>query len=369
MLAAPNTSTQADTKIRVMVVDDSLVIRGLITRILKESSLIDVVASVSDGQKAVDRAKRGDIDVVILDIEMPVLDGISALPRLLENDRDLVVIMASTLTTRNAEVSLKALRAGATDYVPKPTTASEIYSAADFRTDLLSKVTALGGKRLKKRGVVLPADTGRASSSAKVTLRSYGDIPPRILAIGSSTGGPRALDAFLRRVPSTINIPVVVTQHMPPTFTGLLAEQLNRDSGWPVAEAADGDLVLPGRVLIAPGDFHMRLVRDGMAVRVSMDQREKENFCRPAVDPMLRSLVPIYGAHIAAVILTGMGHDGLKGCQPVVASGGTVLAQDEASSVVWGMPGAVAAAGLCSNVAPIDELARVVVEMTKGRIP
>ena len=330
----------ADTgKIRVMVVDDSLVIRGLITRLLKESPIVDVIASVSDGQKAVERVRRGDIDVAILDIEMPVLDGISALPRMLEIDPKLVVIMASTLTTRNADVSLKALRAGAADYVPKPTTASDIYSAADFRAELTAKVIALGTKRLKARGVTITADSHRAPPPVKCALRPYyGDLP-HILAIGSSTGGPRALDAFLRRISPTTNLPVVITQHMPPTFTGLLAEQLGRDTGWPVTEAVDGDAILPGRVLLAPGDLHMRAVRDGMTIRVKLDRREKENFCRPAVDPMLASLIPIYGAHIVTVILTGMGHDGLKGSQLVAANGGTILAQDEASSVVWGMPG------------------------------
>ncbi len=204
----------------------------------------------------------------------------------------------------------------------------------------------------------------------KFALRPYyGDLPPRVLAIGSSTGGPRALDALLRLIPRTINIPVVITQHMPPTFTGLLADQLGRDTGWAVSEAVDGDEMVPGRALLAPGDFHMRAVRDGVTVRVKLDQREKENFCRPAVDPMLASLIPIYGSHIAVVILTGMGHDGRKGAQLVTASGGTVLAQDETSSVVWGMPGAVATAGLCSAVAPIPDIARAITEMAKGKTP
>jgi two-component system chemotaxis response regulator CheB len=353
-----------------MVVDDSLVIRGLITRILKEAAAVDVIASVSDGQKAVDRARRGDVDVVILDIEMPVLDGLGALPQLLALDRDLVVIMASTLTMRNADVSLKALRAGATDYVPKPSTTTGIYSAVEFRTELLSKVIALGGKRLEARGITLAQDIQPVRAQAKFALKPFfGDVPLRALAVGSSTGGPRALEAFFQAVPPTINIPVVITQHMPPTFTRLLAEQLSRDTGWVVQEAVDGDEMLPGRALLAPGDFHMRAVRDGVAVRVKLDQREKENFCRPSVDPMLSSLIPIYGSHIAAVILTGMGQDGLKGAQLLAASGGTVLAQDEDSSVVWGMPGAVAMAGLCSAVMPIADLARLVTDMANGKTP
>ncbi len=177
------------------------------------------------------------------------------------------------------------------------------------------------------------------------------------------------MDALLRLLPHSLNLPIVITQDMPPTFTGLLAEQLTRDTGWQVREAVDGDEILPGQVLLAPGDFHMRAQRDGMTVNVKLDQREKENFCRPAVDPMLRSLVPIYDAQVLAVILTGMGYDGLKGCENVAAYGGTVIAQDEASSVVWGMPGAVTTAGLCSAVRPIEELARLIVQMSKGAMP
>ena len=195
----------------------------------------------------------------------------------------------------------------------------------------------------------------------EVELRQPGITRPDILAIGSSTGGPQALFAFLKGLPKTVNLPVVITQHMPATFTSILAEHITRMTGWPCTEAKDGDVLETGKILLAPGDFHMTIVQKGPQRVVSLNQDPPENFCRPAVDPMLRSLVKVFGPRIFTVILTGMGNDGAKGSQQVVQAGGTVIAQDEKSSVVWGMPGAVASAGLCSAVLPIDQLAGYVV--------
>ncbi len=344
--------------IRVLVVDDSLVIRGLIARHLKDAPGISVIGSASDGAKAVDVVSRGGVDVVILDIEMPVMDGLTALPKLLAIDPKLVVIMASTLTTRNADISLKALKLGASDYVPKPTTTSEIYGAQDFRRELIEKITSLGRRRIGSGTFV--AKTARQSTSPP-TLRAPATVRPQVLAVASSTGGPRALDEFFGSLGHDIGIPVVVTQHMPPTFTALLAEHLGRETGWLVKEAVAGDVLLGGQVLIAPGDRH--LIFDGKAAR--LDEGPRENFCRPAADPMLRSLVSIYGSRVLSVVLTGMGQDGLLGCQSVIAAGGTVLAQDESSSVVWGMPGAVATHGLCARLAPPKELARAATQFIK----
>jgi two-component system chemotaxis response regulator CheB len=338
--------------IRVLVVDDSLVIRGLIARHLKDAPGISVIGSASDGAKAVDAVARGGVDVVILDIEMPVMDGLSALPKLLAIDPKLVVIMASTLTTRNADISLKALKLGASDYVPKPTTTSEIYGAQDFRRELIDKVTSLGRRRIGSATV--PTKSG-PQSTATPTLRAPATMRPQVLAVASSTGGPRALDEFFGHLGQDIGIPVVVTQHMPPTFTSLLAEHLGRETGWLVKEAADGDVLLGGQVLVAPGDRH--LVFSGKVARIDDG--------RPAADPMLRSLVAIYGSRVLTVVLTGMGQDGLLGSQSVIAAGGTVFGQDESSSVVWGMPGAVATHGLCAYIAPPKDLARVATQLIK----
>ncbi len=344
--------------IRVLVVDDSLVIRGLIARHLKDAPGITVIGSASDGAKAVDTVARGGVDVVILDIEMPVMDGLTALPKLLAIDPKLVIIMASTLTTRNADISLKALKLGASDYVPKPTTTGEIYGAQDFRRELIDKITSLGRRRIGSGTLVAKTP---AQSAAPPTLRAPATTRPQVLAVASSTGGPRALDEFFGNLGQDIGIPVVVTQHMPPTFTTLLAEHLGRETGWLVKEAVNGDVLLGGQVLIAPGDRH--LLFDGKVAR--LDEGPRENFCRPAADPMLRSLVSIYGGRVLSVVLTGMGQDGLLGSQGVIAAGGTVLGQDEASSVVWGMPGAVATHGLCARLAPPKELARAATQFIK----
>jgi two-component system chemotaxis response regulator CheB len=353
-------------QIRVMVVDDSLVIRGFITRMLREHPEIDVVASISNAPKAIERAKDGDIDVIVLDIEMPEMDGVTALPHLLKAAPGVVIIMASTLTTRNAEISLRALEAGATDYLPKPTSANDLFAATDFKRDLTDKIVALAPRRRAARATA-SALTPRVLT-APVALRAAGKMAPRVLAIGSSTGGPGALHRVLGDLPKPFPLPVVVTQHMPPMFTRMLAENLSKAHRIDCREAADGDALVPGRVLIAPGDYHMLFrAEPGRGLVVELSRAEKENFCRPAVDPMLRSLVRHMSGYVLCVILTGMGSDGLSGCRTLVEKGGTVLAQDEATSVVWGMPGAVSRAGLCSSVLPLERIGQQVGVMVKGR--
>lgn len=376
--------------IRVMVVDDSAVIRGLVTRMLESDPEISIVASVGNGQLAVNQLERhpNSIDVIILDIEMPVMDGLTALPLLLKADPNIKVIMASTLTKRNAEISLRALSAGATEYVPKPSTARELSGENDFRRELLDKVKNLGILHRRQTGQppigarpapaakptapaapgqrpapgAKPADPGTLQRWERrhqedVVLRQAGTVKPDILAVGSSTGGPQALFDFFKALPKTLGLPVVLTQHMPATFTAILAEHITRMTGWSCAEAKDGELLEVGKILLAPGDFHMTVVQKGPQRVISLNQDAPENFCRPSVDPMLRSVVKVYGARVITVILTGMGNDGEKGSHHVVNAGGTVVAQDEKSSVVWGMPGAVATAGLCSAVLTVPELA------------
>jgi two-component system chemotaxis response regulator CheB len=350
-------ATDTTGKIRVLVVDDSLVIRGVIVRLLKSVPEVVVVGSVSDGSKAVARVKDGGVDVVILDIEMPVMDGLTALPLIIEADKHARVIMASTLTTRNADISIKALKLGASDYIPKPTS-TDLIGAADFKEELIRKIFALGAKRLR-----LAENVVSTGQPAPIRLRAAGAVRPRILAVASSTGGPKALHGFISALPRHLEVPILITQHMPPTFTGLLAEHLMRDTSRPVFEARDGDPVVPGTIFLAPGDFHMRVTGASTKPIIRLDKEPKENYCRPAADPMLRSVVTQFGAATLAVILTGMGADGLEGCRRVAGAGGTVIAQDEASSVVWGMPGAVARAGICARVAPVEELAAICAEL------
>jgi two-component system chemotaxis response regulator CheB len=361
--AAGGTDGNAGDPYHVMVVDDSAVIRGLLTRALEKDPTIKVAASVGNGEAAIKALERHDIDVVILDIEMPVMDGLTALPKLLAAKPGIQIIMASTLTRKNAEVSLRALQAGAADYLPKPTSTSELTGADAFRRELLEKVKALAKAARPARPATSRAVGQKAAAAAvarspvrPIILRKASAALPRIIAIGSSTGGPQALLEVLRDMAASVKLPILITQHMPATFTTLLAEHIERATGVPCAEGRDGEAVSAGRIYLAPGNYHMTVERAAVGSVIRLNQDQPENFCRPSVDPMLRSLAPVYGSALLTLILTGMGTDGQKGAAEVVAAGGTVIAQDEATSVVWGMPGAVATSGLCSAVLPIKEI-------------
>jgi two-component system, chemotaxis family, protein-glutamate methylesterase/glutaminase len=366
--------------IRVMIVDDAIVVRGLLVRWIEAEPGLQVVASLRSGREAIEQVERANPDVVILDVDMPDIDGITALPRLFEKRRDLVVIMSSTLTRRNAEVSLRALSLGAADYVPKPESTREITNSASFRRDLIEKIRVLGARRkqrlssartlpwavppAKSRGAgaslrhVPSPDTAPAAPDPSIKLRPMPAVAPRVLLIGSSTGGPQALGAIVASIGRIIDqAPVLITQHMPPTFTTILAEILARASGRQVQEAVDGEAVRPGHIYIAPGGRHMRAVRRDGVPSIALDDGAPINFCKPAVDPMFSSAAEAWGNANLALVLTGMGSDGTRGAADVVAAGGSVIAQDEETSVVWGMPGSVTRAGLCSAVLPIDQIA------------
>ncbi len=358
--AAP---ARADTATaRVMICDDSLVIRGAISRMLEADPAIKVVAKVSNGRAAIEELRRTQVDVLVLDIEMPVLDGMAALPLLLRADPGLRVIMASTLTTRGADIAMQALRLGAADYVPKP---SSIGTAGDdvFRREIIAKVKGLA--RLRKRATGPgPAASGAA---APIALRPGSRNPPRLLAVGSSTGGPQALFALFQGLGRAVDVPIVLTQHMPATFTPILAEHITRLGGMPCHEARDGEMLTSGRIYLAPGDRHLLIegVRGGMQARLSTDP--PENFCRPSVDPMLRSAARACDGRVLVAMLTGMGHDGLAGTRLVIEAGGSAIAQDEATSVVWGMPGAVAQAGLCTAVLPLPGIAPKLLDLLRSK--
>jgi two-component system chemotaxis response regulator CheB len=364
---------------RVMVVDDSVVVRGLITRALEQDPEVEVVASVGNGQQAVSASQRHKIEVVVLDIEMPVMDGMTALGKLLEADPAIKVIMASTLTKRNAEISMRALASGASDYLAKPSATRDLVSASEFQRDLLGKVKALGAARRGGSGRVsaravsvdsqpstVTAAPARLGGSGPIVLRRPGSARPEVLVIASSTGGPQALMTVLGALSERMTLPILITQHMPPTFTTILAEHLARQTKRVCQEAADGATVVSGRIYIAPGDFHMLVEQRGGQRVIRLDKGPAENFCRPAADPMLRSVARAYGGRALIVVLTGMGHDGAQGAREVVEAGGTLIAQDEATSVVWGMPGAVAQAGLCSAVLPVGEIASYVQRFVGG---
>ncbi|WP_456779444.1 protein-glutamate methylesterase/protein-glutamine glutaminase [Bradyrhizobium sp. USDA 3315] len=374
------TSTRSD-KVRVMVVDDSVVIRGMISRWIGAEPDMEVVASLRTGLDAVNQLERINPDVAVLDIEMPDLDGISALPQLLAKKRDLVVIMASTLTRRNAEISLKALSLGASDYIPKPESTREATAAETFRHDLIQKIRHLGARA--RRGPVhttaspplapghdrsRPLTPAAAHTApAQATRRSFGLLPPKVLLIGSSTGGPQALMTLVAEIGPVIDrFPVLITQHMPPTFTTILAEHLARTSKRPAHEGIDGESIKPGQIYLAPGGRHMRIARHGIDATIALDDGPPVNFCKPAVDPMFTSAIDVWQGSIMSVILTGMGSDGMRGGKDIVAAGGSVIAQDEATSVVWGMPGAAVNAGICAAVLPLNQIAPKLVRVFAG---
>jgi two-component system chemotaxis response regulator CheB len=346
-----------------MICDDSATIRGAIARMLESDPGIQVVAKVSNGRMAIEELRRTKVDVVVLDIEMPVLDGMAALPLLLKEDPGLRIIMASTLTTRGADIAMRALRLGAADYVPKP---SSIGSANDerFRLEIIGKVKGLA--RLRHRA------TSPARPPVAIVTRPAPILPPRVLAIGSSTGGPQALFTLIQALGRSIDVPVIVTQHMPATFTPILAEHITRLGGLPCAEAKDGEPLMAGRIYLAPGDKHLIVEAGSRApggagtARARLSNDPPENFCRPAVDPMLRSAAAACDGRVLVTMLTGMGHDGLAGTRRVVETGGAAIAQDEATSVVWGMPGAIATAGLCHAVLPLPRIAPKLLEMLRG---
>lgn len=381
LVITPPSSTAASRRIRVMIVDDAVVVRGLFTRWIESESDLDVVATLRTGREAVDQLDRIDPDVVVLDVDMPELDGIAALPLLLEKKRDLVVIMASTLTRRNAEISLRALSLGAADYIPKPGSNREVSASTAFRRDLIEKIRQLGlrARRIRPAAppVRQPLDVKAAPSIVPqpmeeaaprpVTLRPMPVTPPRVLLIGSSTGGPQALNALVAEIGSVLQrAPVLITQHMPPTFTAVLAEHLARIAKCPVHEGIDGEEIVPGTVYLAPGGKHMKVARrDGTAV-VVIEDGPLVNFCKPAVDPLFASAAEVWGNKVLALVLTGMGSDGLAGAKTIVAAGGHVLAQDEATSVVWGMPGQVTNAGLCSAVLPLPDIAGKLTRLFTG---
>jgi two-component system, chemotaxis family, protein-glutamate methylesterase/glutaminase len=365
-----------------MVVDDSVVIRGLISRWIEAEPDMVVAASLRTGRDAVNQIERVNPDVAVLDIEMPELDGISALPLLLAKKRDLIIIMASTLTRRNAEISFKALALGASDYIPKPESTREPAAAETFRHDLIQKIRSLGAK-VRRAGSVTaspplapaldrPRDSLAGLPRAPVAQpqllrRAFSTQMPRALLIGSSTGGPQALMTLVAEIGPVIDrVPVLITQHMPPTFTTILAEHLARASHRPAHEAVHGELVKAGKIYLAPGGCHMRVVRHGADAAIALDDGPPVNFCKPAVDPLFASAIDVWQGGILALVLTGMGADGMRGGKDIVAAGGSVVAQDEASSVVWGMPGAAANAGICAAVLPLNQIAPKLIRLFSG---
>jgi two-component system chemotaxis response regulator CheB len=349
---------QLGERIRVLVVDDSVVIRRLVTHALEEDPLIEVVGAASNGVIALQRIPQFNPDVITLDIEMPEMDGLEMLRCVRRDYPRMRVIMFSTLTERGAEVTLEALSRGADDYVAKASNAGSLdRSMARLREDLIPKIRQFFILPAPKDPLprTVPPQTPAVQTTVEAAPATAGlKQRPEVVVIGVSTGGPTALGSVLPLLPPGFPLPVLVVQHMPPLFTRLLAERLNASCQMPVEEARQDAEVEAGRILIAPGDFHLRVTRQSRVVRVSLDQSPHQNSCRPAVDALFASTGEVYRGAAIAAVLTGMGQDGLRGAGILRAQGATVLAQDEATSVVWGMPGAVVNARLADLVLPLD---------------
>lgn len=349
------------SKIRVLVVDDSVVIRRLVTQALEEVPDIEIAGSAANGKIALQRIPQVNPDAITLDIEMPEMNGIEAVREIKKAYPHVRVIMFSTLTQRGATSTIEALSHGADDYVTKASNYGSLdKSMTSLRDELVPKIKQF----FILAGAAPALAAPRLASIPRPTINgarpAAGAYARKALVIGVSTGGPVALSRIIPMFPNDFPAPILIVQHMPPMFTRMLAERLQTQTKLRVTEAAEGDAVTPGRILIAPGDFHMKLRRLGNDIRVHLDQGPQENSCRPAVDVLFRSAAEIYGKAAVGAVLTGMGQDGLRGVETLKAQGAYIIAQDEASSVVWGMPGAVANAGLADTVTELDSVVGVI---------
>lgn len=366
--------------IRVMVVDDSVVVRRIVADVIDAEPDIDVVGTAIHGRAALEKLEALAPDVVTMDIEMPEMDGIEAVRRIRAIRPDLPIIMFSTLTERAAQATFDALAAGANDYVTKPANVGSITASMEsVRVQLIPRLRALTG-RIAPGSPAAPASSHAATSptgapgtpAPALGPTTTPAAPPRVeapaqrkdarvLVIGASTGGPEALSRVITHLPADLAVPVLVVQHMPAVFTTQFAVRLDRLSPLRVVEAAAGTALVPGTVHVAPGGLHLEAAGAGVSVRTRLTQDPPENFCRPAVDVLFRSVVTAYSGAVLCAVLTGMGADGRAGAGLVRAAGGWVVAQDEATSVVWGMPGAVTAAGYADEVLPLDQVASALV--------
>ena len=413
-------------KVRVMIVDDSVVVRGMFSKWLEGLADIEVIALHRNGKLAVDNIAKDKPDVVLLDIEMPEMDGITALPLLIKNYPDAKIVISSTLTTRNAEISLKAMALGAVDYVAKPHGAGGLTGATEFKAELIQKIRVFGGvvdpvlaggagkagfkaasavrsvvgsagasrarattprsslrpsaaapsaapaarTRATPIAKAAPSIVGRAKAGAAAgKLHPISPMLPKAIVVGSSTGGPPALIELTKAITKDVDhIPVFITQHMPASFTKILAQHIAKATGRDCKEAEHGEAVKNGTIYIAPGGKHMSLTGTGFSVKIKLDDGPQINFCKPSVDPLFMTAASIYKKSLLSVILTGMGNDGTPGAGQVISQGGTVIVQDEASSVVWGMPGAAFNAGVVSQVLPLKQIGPKVVNIVRGKV-
>jgi len=381
-LDAPNPSAEPLAPIRIMLVDDSAVVRSMIARALQHDARFELVASATDGKMAIETAGRVKPDVILLDIEMPEMDGLTALPKLLQVSPRSKVMIVFAMSDKHADIAMQALQLGAIDIMTKPNT-QDAGAIDTFFRDLRHKIHVIAGRSKSSPMVTAaapkpapaavapvasapiaapaPATSPVIANDTTTATPSTSYVKPLAIAIASSTGGPQALLTLFEGLRGTrVNVPIFITQHMPEGFTTTFAEHLAKAAGFPCHEAKNNEVVRPGIIYLAPGDYHMMLAKRGHEVVVRLNQDAPENFCRPSADPMLRSLVPIYDDALMLVVLTGMGADGLAGARDVVKAGGYVAVQDRATSVVWGMPKAVSEAKLAHAELPLSGIGELI---------
>lgn len=365
--------------IKVLIVDDSIIFRRVLQDSLKKHPGIKVVATAENGEEAIKLIRTLKPDVVTLDVEMPKMNGLETLDEMNRLKLDPGVIMFSTLTSQGAKTTLEALSKGAFDFVQKPTgTKAFQESQKRIEEELIPKVLACAEakkKRLRPARARIRPPANRATTKDTSPSASRPQVsrimPPRFafrpeaVAIGVSTGGPNALNSVIPRFPKDFRLPIFLVQHMPPVFTKQLADRLDAKSKIKVKEAEDGEIVRPGTVYVAPGDFHMTVVKNDQGHRIRLNQGPPVNSCRPAVDPLFQSLADAYKGKVVAVVMTGMGHDGRDGCKALKAKGAYIITQDEETSVVYGMPKFVAEAGLADKVCPLEGITPSILEACK----
>lgn len=356
-------------RIRVLIVDDAVVIRRMLSSVIEKDPQLEVVGVAANGRIALQKILQCNPDLITLDVEMPEMDGITTLREIRKTHPHLPVIMVSTLTERGAVTTMEALSAGATDYVTKPANVGKIMEGLELmEQQLLPKIRAICAHQLpaaepeyrptKSQAVQSPPALRPAAATSRTSIEC--------VTIGTSTGGPNALHDVFSNLPVALPVPIFVVQHMPPVFTAMLAERLGKCGPTVFHEGADGMEALPGHAYLAPGGKHMIVKREGTRVVVRLNEEPAENSCRPAVDPLFRSLAKVYGRNLLAVVMTGMGQDGLRGCQVLSEKGASIFVQDEASSVVWGMPGCIAHAGIADALVPLKDIAREIDRRTSN---
>jgi two-component system chemotaxis response regulator CheB len=371
VIAAPHFANRPGARpSTVVIADDSVVVRGLFARWLGESGRFQVVGVAGDGEAAIEHAGRHHPDIMVLDLDMPVLDGVEALPRIVKESPRTAVLLTTTLTERNAQLALQCMSMGAVDVLPKPDSRSGLTLSLDFRSELLGKLGSIAQSRLRGGESGPDGSTAIAMPNGVADLRPLVSVMPRYPVIGASTGGPRAVGRVLADLGEALaNLTTLIVQHMPPLFTASFADQIALQLGVPTREPHDGERLARGTIYVAPGGRHLGIERKLGHIVASISDGPPVHFCRPAVDVLFAEAARHLGPAALGLIMTGMGSDGTDGATALRRAGAAVIAQDEASSTVWGMPGSVVRARQASAVLPLGGIGPAIRTLVGGSRP